>query len=131
MNIGEELSGSRITMPLARREVNSDISEDVTLPDYLPEIRKVLYVKENALPPAKFISGGKVDISGVMDYTIIYVSADGRLCSAPVSAEYSFALPLDNMSDFEISEGLTVMAHTLSESSSVRVSAKASERARI
>ena len=123
MNIGEELSGSRITMPLARREVNSDISEDVTLPDYLPEIRKVLYVKENALPPAKFISGGKVDISGVMDYTIIYVSADGRLCSAPVSAEYSFALPLDNMSDFEISEGLTVMAHTLAESSSVRVSA--------
>ena len=123
MNIGEELSGSRITMPLTQREVNTDISEDVTLPDYLPEIRKVLYVKENALPPAKFISGGKADVSGVIDYTLMYVSGDGSLCSAPVSAEYSFALPLDNMSDYEISEGLTVMAHTFFEGTSVRVSA--------
>ena len=123
MNIGEELSGSRITMPLIQREVNTDISEDVTLPDYLPEIRKVLYVKESALPPAKFISGGKVDVSGVTDYTLMYVSGDGKLCSAPISAEYSFALPLDNMSDYEISEGLTVIAHTFCEGTSVRVSA--------
>ena len=123
MKIGEELGGSRITMSLTQREVNNDISEDVTLPDYLPEIRKVLYVRESALPPAKFISGGKVDVSGVIDYTLLYVSGDGRLCSAPVSAEYSFSLPLDNMSDYEISEGLTVMAHTFCENTSVRVSA--------
>ena len=73
MKIGEELGDSRITMSLTQRDLNTDISEDVTLPDYLPEIRKVLYVRESALPPAKFISGGKVDVSGVIDYTLIYV----------------------------------------------------------
>lgn len=122
MNLSDELSGCRITMPLLRREINSDISEEITLPDCLPEIRKVLYVKEALLPPSKFISGRKIEISGIADYTLVYVSADGRLCSAPASAEYSFSLPLDNMSDFEISEGLSVMAHTFSDGSSVRIS---------
>ena len=123
MNLNEELSTCRIMMPIIKREVNVDISEDVTLPDYLPEIRKVLCVRELLLPPAKFIGGGKVEISGVADFTLIYVSGEGKLCSAPISAEYSFSLPLENMSDFEISEGLTAIAHTVSDGSSVRLSA--------
>lgn len=122
MDLREQTADARINMPLVKRDISSDISEDFTLADYLPEIRKVLYVKENLLPPAKFISGNKIDVNGVIDYTLVYVSGEGRLCSAPFSAEYSFALPLENLSDFEISEGLTVMAHSLCISSSVRVS---------
>lgn len=109
-------------MPLVKRDISSDISEDLTLPDYLPEIRKVLCVKENLLPVAKFVSGNKIDVSGVIDYTLVYVSGDGELCSAPLSAEYSFFVPLENVNDFEISEGLCVMAHSSCRSSSVRVS---------
>ncbi len=123
MNINEQNVTGRITMPIIRRDINSDISEDFTLPDYYPEIRKVLYTRESLLAPAKFVGGNKIDINGVIDYDLVYVSGDGRLCSAPFSAEYSFSLPLENMSDFEISEGFSVMAHTVAESSSVRVSA--------
>ena len=36
MKIGEELGDSRITMSLTQRDLNTDITEDVTLPDYLP-----------------------------------------------------------------------------------------------
>jgi hypothetical protein len=110
-------------MPVARRDVNSDICEDYTLPDYYPEIRKVLSTRASLLSPVKFVSGGKVDVNGIVDYTLVYVSAEGKLCSAPLSAEYSFALPLENMSDFEISEGLDMLAHTVCESTNVRVSA--------
>jgi hypothetical protein len=115
--------GVRISMPVIRREVNSDISEDYTLPDYYPEIRKLLFARPSPLLPAKFVSGTKVDVSGVVDYTLIYLSADGKLCSAPLSAEYSFSLPVENMNEFELGEGLDVMAHTVAESTSVRVSA--------
>jgi hypothetical protein len=108
---------------MCKRVVNTDISEDITLPDYYPEIRRVLSVRENMMPPAKFISGNKVDVSGVVDYNLVYVSSEGKLASAPLSAEYSFSLPLENISDFEISEGITVLAHSVAESSSVRVSA--------
>lgn len=123
MDFNEQNATGRITMPIIRREINSDVSEDFTLADYYPEIRKVLYVREALLTPSKFVSGNKIDVSGVIDYDLVYVSADGRVCSAPFSSEYSFSLPLDNMSDFEISEGFTVSAHTVAESSSVRVSA--------
>ncbi len=123
MSINEQNSVGRITLPIIRRDINSDTSEDFTLPDYFPEIRKVLYARESMLTPAKFISGNKLDINGVIDYDLVYVSGDGRLCSAPLSAEYSFSLPLENMSEFEISEGFCIIAHSVAESSSVRVSA--------
>lgn len=123
MNFDQEPMGVRITMPIVRRDVNSDISEDYTLPDYYPEIRKLLFARPTPLLPAKFVSGGKVDVSGVVDYTLVYISAEGKLCSAPLSAEYSFSLPLENIGDFELGEGLDSVAHTLCESTAVRVSA--------
>ena len=89
MNFDQESMGVRISMPIMRRDLNSDISEDYTLPDYYPEIRKLLFARPSPLLPAKFISGGRVDLSGVVDYTLVYISAEGKLCSAPLSAEYS------------------------------------------
>lgn len=112
----------RLCMPMCKRVINTDISEDIILPDYYPEIRRVLCVRENMLPVAKFISGNKIDISGVVDYTLIYVSSEGMLCSAPLSAEYAFSVPLDNANDFELSEGVNIMAHSVADSSTVRVS---------
>lgn len=113
----------RLSMNMCKRVVNTDVSEDIILPDYYPEIRRVLCVRENLLPPAKFVSGNKIDINGVVDYTLIYVSNEGKLCSAPLSAEYSFSLPLENASEFELSEGVNIMAHSVADSSTVRVSA--------
>jgi len=109
-------------MPLVWRDVNTDISEEMTLADYYPEIRRMLYLRCSLLPPSKFISGNKLDVNGVADYTVVYLSADGQICSVPFLSEYSFSLPIENMSEFEMGEGVTVMAHSVCESSSVRVS---------
>lgn len=123
MNFEDNLNGfGRICKTLCNRTVNTDISEDFTLPDYENEIRRVLYVKESMLPPAKFVSGNKLDVNGVIDYTVVYVSADGRLCSAPLSSEYSFSIPLEGMGELEISEGISIMVHSVADSSTVRVS---------
>lgn len=111
----------RLCMPMCKRVINTDISEDIIIPDYYPEIRRVLCVRENMLPPAKFVSGNKIDISGVVDYTLIYVGSNGMICSAPLSAEYAFSVPLDNSNEFELSEGVNIMAHSVAESSTVRV----------
>ena len=96
MDFSQDMSTARFCMPICNRVVNTDVTEDFTLPDYYPEIRRVLYVKETMLPPAKFISGNKLDVNGVVDYTLVYVSRDGKICSAPLSAEYGFSLPLEN-----------------------------------
>ena len=122
MDFNQELNEmGRISMPLCNKIINTDISEDYTLPDYNPEIRRVLYVKETLMVPAKFINGNKLDINGVIDYTLVYISGDMKLCSIPISSEYAFSITLDNVSDFEMSEGFTVMAHSICDGSTVRV----------
>lgn len=124
MEFSQEISRvSRLCMPMCQRTVNTDISEDMTIPDYYPEIRRVLCLSEALPSPAAFVGGGRVELSGVADYTLIYVSGDGQLCSAPLSAEYSLQLPLENISEFELSEGVTVMAHSNADSSTVRLMA--------
>ncbi len=122
-NFNTDMNGqSRICLPMCQRVVTTDISEDFTLPDYDPEIRRVLYVKESLLPPAKFFSGNKLDINGGVDYTLVYISGEGKLCSAPLSAEYAFSLPVDNAGELDIGEGVSIVVHSVCESSSVRVS---------
>ncbi len=113
----------RFSMPLCRRSVNTDISEDFVLPDYHPEIRRVLCVRESLQPPSKFVGGNKLDVNGNVDYTLVYVGGDGKLCTAPLTAEYSFALPLDDVGDFDFGEGVGIVVNTVCESSNVRVSA--------
>jgi hypothetical protein len=52
MNFDKQPTVVRISMPVARRDVNSDICEDYTLPDYYPEIRKCSApVPHFCLPP--------------------------------------------------------------------------------
>ena len=121
MNQYEENQGAGIIMlPLCNRIVTTEISNDYTLPDYQPEIRRVLTLRENVMPPAKYINGDAVELDGNVDYTLIYVGEDGEIYSAPLSAEYSFNMPFDAPRGLDRSEGFTVMSNTFAESSSAR-----------
>ncbi len=124
MNLNQEQNTvGNLSLPMCQRVINTDVSEDFTLPDYNSEIRRVLCVRETLPTPSKFISGGKLDVNGVIDYTLVYISNEGKLSSAPLSTEYSFSLPLENVSDFDMNEGINVMIHSIAEASNVRVSA--------
>jgi predicted nucleotidyltransferase len=100
---------SIISLPLCNRVINCDICEDVNIPEGLPDVRRVLAVKENILSPAKFIGARAVDMSGSVDYSVVYLGADGNIYSTPFSAEYSFSLPLDNTDMLDANEGVSVV----------------------
>ena len=110
---------SIISLPVCNRVINCDVSEDINLPEGLPDVRRVLAVKENILSPAKFIGAKSVDVSGAVDYTVVYLGADGNIYSAPFSSEYSFSLPLENV---DANESVSVVCSLCPESSSVRIS---------
>ena len=113
---------SIVSLPMCNRIINCDVSEDVNLPDGLPDIRRVLAVKENILSPAKFIGAKAVDMSGAVDYTVIYLGADGKIYSAPFSVEYNFSLPLDNARSGELSDNISTVYSLCGEGASVRLS---------
>ena len=110
-----------ITMPMCDRTVNHEASGEFIIPDYQPELRRLLSVSERVLPPAKYVSGKGVECNGTVDYTVLYVGADGGVYSMSVSSEYEFGIPLDNVSDFELSEGSSVILCTECEGISARV----------
>lgn len=72
------------------KTVPTELSCDFTLPDYLPEIRKMLRTKARISPISRYIGAGNAEFSGRVDYDIIYMCEDGSLASAPLGDDFSF-----------------------------------------
>ena len=76
------------------RDVITELSSDFTLPDYYPEIRKLLRIDTSLSPSNRYIGGGSAEFSGKVDYEMIYVTSDGTVASAPLGCDYAFDVPV-------------------------------------
>ena len=72
--------------------ITHEVSEEFNLPDYVPEIRKLLHVRTGALPESRYVSdegeGTGVELGGTVTYTLIYTDDEGNLCSLPLTSTY-------------------------------------------
>ena len=64
------------------------------LPDYLPEIRRILRVSSRILPAGKYIGGAKAEFAGTVVHSVIYTGETGALAAANLSSDYEFSVPL-------------------------------------
>ena len=71
-----------------------DVSEEFSLPDYEPEIKKILRVTARVLPAGKYVGGGRAEFAGTVMYGIIYCGAEGEIGSVSLSSDYEFAVPM-------------------------------------
>ena len=76
------------------RDVITELSSDFTLPDYYPEIRKLLRIDTSISPSNRYIGGGSAEFSGKVDYEMIYVTAEGTVACAPLGCDYAFEVPV-------------------------------------
>ena len=116
MNNEEIMGCDSISVLVCERNVGADANTEYTLPEYLPEIRKLLHVEQTVLPPAKYVNSSSAQMSGSVDYRVMYVGADGGLYTAPVSAEYNVNVPMDIQDIVDSSEGLEMMCSVCGES---------------
>lgn len=65
------------------------------LPDYMPSVRKVLRIEAVALPPAKYVGGGSVQMSGEVLHTLIYMGEDGEAGATVLPSKYEFSVSKD------------------------------------
>ncbi len=112
----------RLQLPLLDRSVTTEISEDYSLPDYQPEIKRLLRVSATVQPANRYVGGGAAEFSGTVDYCILYAGNDGQLYCFPQSADYSFRVPLTAGPEFDLNDGLVVYALCEPESVISRVS---------
>ena len=100
--------------------VTHDVSEEFSLPDYVPEVRRILATKTQVLPESKYLSdsssGCTLEFGGTVTYCIVYSDDEGRLCSTPLSSNYETQTLLSSHPE-------TVFIDTVADNVSCRVNA--------
>ena len=112
-----------LSVGVCEKSFGVEAAADYTLPDYQSDIRRILHVCQNVLPPAKYVSGDSVEFNGTIDYQVLYVGGDGGMYSAPLSGEYRFSVPIERSADIDITDGVSVLCRVCAEGVSTRVSA--------
>lgn len=78
-----------VQIPILDRTLTTEVTGDFSLPDYQPEIKRLLRIETNVLPPNRFAGSDGVELQGTLDYYVLYMGHDNGVYCAPLSAEYS------------------------------------------
>lgn len=93
-----------------------DVTAEYTLPDYLPDINRLLRVSAVAERAEKYCSGSEVEYDGKIIYSILYATGDGEVRCAVFDGDYSGSVSAGEL-DFS-----TVTVETRAENVSCRLS---------
>ena len=121
MGTAEERGVLRFQLPICDRTVTNEVSEEVSLPDYQPEIKRLLRVSATVQPANRYVGGGAVEFSGTVDYCILYAGNDGQMYCFPTTSDYSFRVPLEAETAFDLNDGLVAYVESEPESVITRV----------
>ena len=69
-------------------------SAEYILPDYNPDLRKLLYACCEVKPAGKFSADEQVDFSGIVEYRCIYTDKDGELSEISFTSDYEYGVSL-------------------------------------
>ena len=123
MNTYEMKDTVRMQATVGERTVLTELGQEFTLPDYQPEIKRLIRVKATVLPADKYVGGLSAECTGTVDYQILYTGNDGALYSTTQSGEYRFSVPTELPSDVELGEGIVCDVTSVAEQMTGRVQA--------
>ncbi len=76
---------------------------DYTLPDYQPEIRRLLHIRTEVLPAGRYMAEGKAEFAGNLTHVLLYADAEGKLACVTLDADYDFSIPLPEGEEIDVS----------------------------
>ncbi len=85
---GEATTRQSVQVPILTRELTTEVAGDYSLPDYQPEIKRLLRIGTNVLPPNRFAGSDGTELQGTLDYYVLYMGHDNGVYCAPLSTEY-------------------------------------------
>lgn len=112
-----------VQVSLCDRIITTDLGGDFSLPDYQPEIRRLLRIGASATPPARYAGGNGMDLAGTVDYFVLYMGNDDQVYCAPLSAEYRMQAPFDADAGENVSEPFVCVCDVCAEGAAGRVTA--------
>ena len=70
---------------IIKREVETGV--EYTLPDYMGDIKRVLFSSASIVPTGKFVSDGELLLSGLVNFDVVYSDSDGKLTAFTASSD--------------------------------------------
>ena len=107
-----------LQMPVCDKVVISELSGELILPDYLPEVKRLIRVTPRIEAPSRYIIPGSVSYAGAVDFEMLYTDNDGSAHAAALRCDYEFECDLGR-SDAEIAAE-SIFCDTEIESASAR-----------
>ena len=77
-----------------RESLSAECTVEHTLPDYMPEIRRILRVDARAISGGQYLDDAHAEFSGIVGYTVTYTDGDGRLSAVSLNGDYTVSCPL-------------------------------------
>ena len=74
--------------------VTCECTADGTVPDYLPEIRRVLSVRAEAIPGGQYTGQNRAECAGSCRFAILYADPDGVISSVEAVGDFECSVPL-------------------------------------
>lgn len=78
----------KIVIPICDKTATSDFTAEISMPDYEPEVRRLLRVGVTLTPPTPFSDASRVGMNGEIIYDILYAAGDGGLYSTRAREGY-------------------------------------------
>ncbi len=111
----------KFSLCVCDKKLGGESAEEFTLPDYRPEIRKLLCVTPAFTPPSVYSAGGRLELGGNVCYLVTYCGEDGGLYSVELTSSYNFDTEVAQDSCVDTSEGVRVLADIEADSVTGRV----------
>ena len=108
-------------MLICDKHSSVELNSDFTLPDYQPEIRRLLTSRAVILPQSEFLGNGNAEIQGDINYKITYLGADGSVYCATLSDKYGLTASLDFTSHSVNSDDIALIPSCKVENIGTRV----------
>ena len=89
MEYTEKQAKNRYEVGYAYDTLSTECGVEYTLPDYMPEIRKLLRVDARPIPSGRYFNEENAEFSGIVAFTVVYSDEEGRLCAVAQNGEYT------------------------------------------
>ena len=75
-----------------------EVGAEYNLPDYLPDVSRVLRADAKVCRAGKYINGSSLEYDGTVNFSVIYSTSDGIIKSADFSSDYGGSMPIGDIS---------------------------------
>lgn len=89
MEYTEKQANDKYEVGYTHDTLSTECGVEYTLPDYMPEIRKLLRVDARPIPSGRYFSEENAEFSGIVAFTVVYSDGEGRLSAVSQNGEYT------------------------------------------